>query len=107
MRETYPGTSGSTQGERKETRPARKAAMGVGLAIPDYCTCRTTNRLSADVVARKLSDDYGGEPEDKVAGASATIRRMTSDGTMAVRMARSSFCPIWMLFITRSKSASA
>src|SRR5689334_22540123 len=28
--ETYPGTSGSTQGDRKETIPARNAAIGRG-----------------------------------------------------------------------------
>jgi hypothetical protein len=30
MRETYPGTNGSTQGERNEINPARNAAMGSG-----------------------------------------------------------------------------
>src|SRR5215467_10635054 len=127
--ETYPGTSGSTQGERNETSPAMKAAIGVGLAILDYCTCRRTTPLSAEVTSRgqsqtpqlpfeslrgkELGDDLNlamrayFSCEDKVAGASATILRITSDGTMAVRTARSSFCSIWMLLITRSKSASA
>src|SRR5712692_10350737 len=42
--DTYPGTSGNTQGDRNETRPARKAAIGSGrFAIQDYCTfCRCT-----------------------------------------------------------------
>src|SRR5208282_2512765 len=31
--ETYPGTSGSTQGERNDTRPATKAAMGRGRLV--------------------------------------------------------------------------
>jgi hypothetical protein len=30
MRETYPGTSGSTQGERNETIPATNTAIGKG-----------------------------------------------------------------------------
>ena len=30
IKETYPGTSGSTQGDRKEIRPATKAASGKG-----------------------------------------------------------------------------
>ena len=30
IRDTYPGTSGSTQGERNEIKPAKKAAMGSG-----------------------------------------------------------------------------
>ena len=30
IRETYPGTSGSTQGERNEIRPAKNAAIGSG-----------------------------------------------------------------------------
>src|ERR1700675_3903889 len=30
MSETYPGTSGSTQGERNDTSPAKNAAMGRG-----------------------------------------------------------------------------
>ena len=30
IRETYPGTRGSTQGERKEIRPAKNAAIGSG-----------------------------------------------------------------------------
>src|SRR5580765_7699916 len=30
IKETYPGTSGSTQGERNETIPARNAAIGRG-----------------------------------------------------------------------------
>src|SRR5215472_11633243 len=38
--DTYPGTSGSTQGERKETSPARKAAVGRGsVDMRLYCTC--------------------------------------------------------------------
>src|SRR3989440_12864539 len=38
--ETYPGTSGSTQGERNDTNPATKAAIGSGrLDIQKYCTC--------------------------------------------------------------------
>ncbi len=37
--DTYPGTSGSTQGERNESKPARNAAMGNGrFAILGYCT---------------------------------------------------------------------
>src|SRR6266700_537751 len=37
--DTYPGTSGNTQGERNETKPARKAAIGSGrFAIQRYCT---------------------------------------------------------------------
>src|SRR6266436_9938692 len=37
--DTYPGTSGNTQGERKETKPATKAAIGSGrFAIQRYCT---------------------------------------------------------------------
>src|SRR5271165_2896497 len=36
--ETYPGTSGSTHGDRKEINPATKAAMGSGrLDIGPYC----------------------------------------------------------------------
>src|SRR5277367_7155122 len=31
--DTYPGTSGSTQGERNDTRPARNAAMGRGRLV--------------------------------------------------------------------------
>ena len=31
--ETYPGTSGSTQGERKEISPATKAASGSGKLV--------------------------------------------------------------------------
>ena len=31
--ETYPGTSGSTQGERNEIRPAKKAASGNGRLV--------------------------------------------------------------------------
>src|SRR6266700_2325113 len=39
--DTYPGTSGNTQGERKDTRPAKKAAIGRGkFDIQRYCTCR-------------------------------------------------------------------
>src|SRR5437667_7727786 len=38
--ETYPGTSGSTQGERNDTNPATKAAIGSGrVDIQKYCTC--------------------------------------------------------------------
>src|SRR5579864_1489716 len=40
--ETYPGTSGSTQGERKETKPAKNAPIieGVGrVDIESYCNC--------------------------------------------------------------------
>src|ERR1017187_7689367 len=33
IRETYPGTSGSTQGERNEIRPATKAASGNGKLV--------------------------------------------------------------------------
>src|SRR5579863_1585077 len=31
--ETYPGTSGRTHGERNDTRPARKAAIGRGRLV--------------------------------------------------------------------------
>src|SRR5208283_2159689 len=54
MRETYPGTSGSTQGDRNEIRPATKAASGNGkLVIELYCSdpIVTTN-------GRKLHFDY-------------------------------------------------
>src|SRR5207244_2793130 len=38
--DTYPGTSGSTQGERNDTNPATKAAIGSGsVDIQKYCTC--------------------------------------------------------------------
>src|SRR5580704_14089862 len=33
IRETYPGTSGSTQGERNEINPATKAASGNGKLV--------------------------------------------------------------------------
>src|SRR5258708_39995684 len=37
--DTYPGTSGNTHGERNETRPATKAAIGSGrFPIHEYCT---------------------------------------------------------------------
>src|SRR5205814_7244195 len=46
MRDTYPGTSGNTQGERNDTRPATNAANGSGrLVIQDYCTCRNKDCL--------------------------------------------------------------
>src|SRR5208282_1397950 len=39
IRETYPGTSGSTQGDRNEISPATKAASGNGkLVICLYCS---------------------------------------------------------------------
>src|ERR1700681_467696 len=39
IRETYPGTSGSTQGDKKEISPATKAASGNGkLVISLYCS---------------------------------------------------------------------
>src|SRR6202521_150877 len=39
IRETYPGTSGSTQGDRNEISPATKAASGNGkLVISLYCS---------------------------------------------------------------------
>ena len=34
--ETYPGTSGSTQGERKEIKPATKAASGKGKLVIQF-----------------------------------------------------------------------
>src|ERR1022692_4665265 len=41
IRETYPGTSGSTQGDRNEISPATKAASGNGrLVIFLYCSDR-------------------------------------------------------------------
>src|ERR1035438_9013009 len=41
IRETYPGTSGSTQGDKNEIRPATKAASGNGkLVISLYCSDR-------------------------------------------------------------------
>src|SRR5271157_551157 len=40
IRETYPGTSGSTHGDKNEISPATKAARGSGrLDIGSYCTC--------------------------------------------------------------------
>src|SRR5580704_14974480 len=39
IRERYPGTSGSTQGDRNEIRPAKKAAGTVASVIVVYCTC--------------------------------------------------------------------
>src|SRR5256885_10535852 len=39
IRDTYPGTSGRTQGDRNEIRPATQAAIGSGrLDIRLYCT---------------------------------------------------------------------
>src|SRR5580692_10561025 len=39
IKETYPGTSGRTQGDRKEINPATKAASGKGkLVICFYCS---------------------------------------------------------------------
>src|ERR1035437_2144105 len=41
IRETYPGTSGSTQGDKNEISPATKAASGNGkLVISLYCSDR-------------------------------------------------------------------
>src|SRR5438445_6072666 len=46
--ETYPGTSGSTQGERNETNPATKAAIGSGrVDIQEYCTCAAREPVQA------------------------------------------------------------
>src|SRR5471032_1787407 len=40
MRETYPGTRGRTQGDRKEISPATKTPSGSGrFNIDLYCTC--------------------------------------------------------------------
>jgi hypothetical protein len=40
INETYPGTSGSTHGERNEISPAKNAASGSGrLDMRLYCTC--------------------------------------------------------------------
>src|SRR5580698_1627329 len=41
IKETYPGTSGSTQGDRKEINPATKAASGKGKPVIFlYCSER-------------------------------------------------------------------
>src|SRR5713226_8851544 len=51
--ETYPGTSGRTQGERNETSPARNAAMGRGrVDIGIYCTCCRKRALINTVAAK-------------------------------------------------------
>jgi len=53
--ETYPGTSGSTQGERNEIRPATKAASGSGkLCIAFYCNEPTAPRGETSQVHQML-----------------------------------------------------
>src|SRR5215469_5281894 len=58
MSDTYPGTSGNTQGERKETRPAKKAAMGSGnVDIEVYCTC-SVRRTRANKCTREANRSF-------------------------------------------------
>src|SRR5581483_2075590 len=59
IRETYPGTRGSTQGERNEIRPATKAAIGSGrldivFIVPFGC-CLPIRRLGEELVADRLA----------------------------------------------------
>src|SRR4051812_30065175 len=51
--ETYPGTSGNTQGDRNESKPAAKAAIGKGrLDINYYCTARALTKVKESSSAR-------------------------------------------------------
>src|SRR5208282_807700 len=51
IRETYPGTSGSTQGERNEMSPATKTASGSGkLVIFIYCSDPGISRHHLDTI---------------------------------------------------------
>src|ERR1700680_1612050 len=64
--ETYPGTSGSTHGERNDTSPARKAAMGRGrvfITESFYLSRPFTQRISAamDLFMRGLLDSAESE----------------------------------------------
>src|SRR6266478_5649336 len=78
--DTYPGTSGNTQGERKETKPATKAAIGSGrLPIRNNCTFIQTRRTSATTDCRtgtRLQKGYFPDPAGALGancpGASAT-----------------------------------
>src|SRR5260221_5616684 len=69
IRETYPGTSGSTQGDRKEISPATKAASGNGkLVIYLYCSDRReserqkTVRVRGDAASLTRCPDTKPEP---------------------------------------------
>src|SRR5580658_4192839 len=71
IRETYPGTSGSTQGDRNEISPATNTASGSGkLDIRFYCSGQTLN--------------IGRNPELVVIAISASA---ADSGTMALRAA--------------------
>src|SRR5215470_735633 len=60
--DTYPGTSGSTHGERKDNKPATKAAIGRGvpdidviLAIPEWSPIglRSIDQMSGKLIRYK------------------------------------------------------
>src|SRR5208283_401731 len=56
IRETYPGTSGSTQGDRNEISPATKAASGKGkLDISIYCSDPIATRGDTTQIPRRLT----------------------------------------------------
>src|SRR5579871_3103045 len=61
INETYPGTNGSTHGERKEISPAKNAASGNGrLDMRLYCTCwlvATRNKTRGDRFSCKKKRD--------------------------------------------------
>src|SRR5215469_5159604 len=111
MRETYPGTSGSTHGDRKEIRPAKKAAMGSGrLDIDSYCTCRAAfagcclsyktygASLSYKMVCASIQcafagcSEAGGVPGEAIWGCAPSSLRKMPVGSVAWSSAR---LPSW------------
>src|SRR5215472_9743616 len=75
MSDTYPGTSGNTHGERKETRPAKKAAMGSGnVDIGMYCTC-SVRRMRANKCTREQTEVCQSRTTAFSAEAKSTGRR--------------------------------
>src|ERR1035441_786802 len=123
IRETYPGTSGSTQGERNEISPATKAANGSGrVDIFSYCsegsnvctgilldafrkvglshTYRTAYRAAGFCGRGADSGRFGDAadaPGDTVWGTSVRALRMKPDGMVAVRIVRSPACSTFRL----------
>src|SRR2546425_12059675 len=73
IKDTYPGTRGSTQGERNDTNPATKAAIGRGrLVILNYCT-RSDRAVMSKVLISPRSLDIGNQ--DKASKLSEFFER--------------------------------
>src|SRR6266576_1504986 len=81
--DTYPGTRGSTHGDKNEISPATKAAIGRG-------------RLDIEVILPVLPESVLSSQNKPMPEGTQMLQK--SSGSQVEKSARAQSCPLWRLF---------